>query len=72
MTMPNQWLKSGSSNRPKLIDFTITMNQQTKHDRQQSTLMDAYARAYAKQNPQSGLLNLTDALKQADQHKENT
>ena len=26
--MQNQWLKSGSSNRQKLIDFTITMNQQ--------------------------------------------
>ena len=46
------------------------MNQQPKRDRQRSPLIDAYARAYVKENPQSGLLNLTDALKQADQHKE--
>tara|TARA_B100002051_G_scaffold60285_1_gene56162 strand:+ start:963 stop:1109 length:147 start_codon:yes stop_codon:yes gene_type:complete len=45
------------------------MNQQSKRDRRRSALIDAYARAYAKQNPQSGLLNLTDALKQAEQHK---
>ena len=47
------------------------MNQQSKRNRKLSQLLDAYARAYAKQNAQSGLLNLTDALKQADQHKEN-
>ena len=46
------------------------MNQQPKRNRRLSPLLDAYARAYAKQNTQSGLLNLTDALKQADQHKE--
>lgn len=64
--MPNQWLKSGSSNRQKLIDFTITMNQQPKRNRQPSPLVDAYARSYAKENPQSGLLNLLDVLDQQD------
>ena len=52
--MQNQWLKSGSSNRQKLIDFKITINQQLKHNRQLTPLLDAYVRAYAKQNPQSG------------------
>ena len=47
------------------------MNKQPKRDIQLSPLLDAYARAYAKQNPQSGLPNLTDVLKQTDQHKEN-
>ena len=46
------------------------MNQQSKRDRQLSPLLDAYARSSAKENPQSGLMNLTDALKQANQHKE--
>ena len=46
------------------------MNQQPKRYRQRSPLLDAYNKAYAQQNPQSGLLNLTDALKQANQHKE--
>ena len=47
------------------------MNQQPKRDRKRSPLLDAYVREYAKQNPQPGLLNLNDVLKQIDQHKEN-
>ena len=38
------------------------MNQQPKRNRQRSPLLDAYA----KENPQSGLLNLLDALEQLD------
>ena len=47
------------------------MNQQPKRNRQLSPLLDTYSRAYAKENPQPGLLNLTDVLKQTDQYKEN-
>ena len=46
------------------------MNQQPKLDQKRSRLIDAYVREYAKQNPQPGLLNLNDVLKQTDQHKE--
>ena len=42
------------------------MSQQPKHDRQLTPLLDKYVREYAKENPQSGLLCLTDVLSQTD------
>ena len=47
------------------------MNQQPKRNKQLTPLVDAYIREYAKQNPQPGLLNLNNVLKQTDQSKEN-
>ena len=63
-----------SANQRAVKDKTTFHNHyepttKAQHNRQLSPLLDAYAKAYTKQNPESGLLNLNDTLKQADQHK---
>ena len=63
-------MNTQNKEKPPTQSLNKKMNQQPKRNKQLTPLLDAYIREYAKQNPQSGLLNLTDALKQANQHKE--